>query len=207
MCESFPKLTRLLELFVHDNDFGMSRPPPPGSPIGADRLPPLGVPLEIFEVVRFAPSVHHSWPRALHLLSRAKFKRHQIDDPWTLQSPCHAPSARGLSAKARTDPNPIQRPLSPTNCAVNPIPKTPEPHNLRSLRALTLSKCSLEGKDLPDALSKLTNLTELWLQDNRFTELPQSVCKLQNLRCSFPGLHGVFASFFQGGLGSFRLYR
>jgi hypothetical protein len=75
-------------------------------------------------------------------------------------------------------------------------PKTPEPHNLRSLRALTLSKCSLEGKDLPDALSKLTNLTELWLQDNRFTELPQSVCKLQNLRCSPAGFLAFVRKYF-----------
>lgn len=102
----------------------MSRPPPAGSPSGADRLPALGVPMEIFDI--------------------------------------------------------------------------------GSLRALTLSGCSLEvnislarfvcvfsvsqrvttpqAKDLPDAISKLTNLTELWLQDNRFDELPPPVCKLPKLR-------------------------
>ena len=51
---------------------------------------------------------------------------------------------------------------------------------LHKLKALTLSGNKLSI--IPDHLTKLTNLTEIWLQDNNFVSLPIQVCYLQSLK-------------------------
>ncbi len=53
---------------------------------------------------------------------------------------------------------------------------------LPNLLALSLSANSLNAKLLPQKLSHLTNLTELWLNINNFDNLPRQVCDLPKLR-------------------------
>ena len=53
---------------------------------------------------------------------------------------------------------------------------------LPNLLALSLAANSLNEKLLPEKLSRLTNLTELWLNLNNFDQLPRQVCDLPKLR-------------------------
>jgi len=53
---------------------------------------------------------------------------------------------------------------------------------LPNLLALSLAANSLNEKLLPEKLSCLTNLTELWLNKNNFDMLPRQVCDLPKLR-------------------------